>query len=164
MHVKRSMPALLLALAGLVGASGVVEADVNPVRHRVDVETGAGKVLVRLTIENHGEQTIWVPREVAAEEELIGRRFDLVELPGGEKVDYVGPMVKRGAYTAEDYLAVKPHTMHLNTIDISRAYAFGKGRHSYEIRYAGPYLSDIGKLDKVEHSPSEPVRFSYSGD
>ena len=61
MHVKRSMPAVLLALAGLVGASGAVEADVN-VRHRLDVETTGGKVLVRVTIENHGEKTIWVPR------------------------------------------------------------------------------------------------------
>jgi hypothetical protein len=156
------MPALLLALAGLVGAAGSVEADVNPVRHRIEVETGAGKVLVHLAIENHGERTIWVPREVAEEEELIGRRFDLVEVAGGKKVDYVGPMVKRGAYTAEDYLAVKPNTVHLNTIDISRAYAFAKDQRAYEIRYAGPYLPDIGRLDAIEHSPSAPVRFSYT--
>ncbi|WP_156885669.1 hypothetical protein [Massilia niastensis] len=161
MHVKRSMPALLLALAGLVGAVGAVEADVN-VRHRLEVETSNGKVLVRVTIENHGEQTIWVPREVAAEDELTGRRFDLREARGGKAVDYVGPMVKRGPYTAADYLAVEPHTMHLNTIDITRAYAFKQGRHGYEVRYAGPWLLDVGKLDEQKQSPSEPVRFSFN--
>lgn len=164
MHVKRKMPAVLLALAGLaglVGASGAVEADMK-VKHRLDVETGGGKVLVRVTIENHGERTVWVPREVAADEELMGKRFDLREAKSGKEVMYTGPMVKRGAYTAADYLAVKPHTMHLNTIDITRAYAFQKGQ-SYEIRYGGPWLADVTKLDDVSASPSEPVKFTYTG-
>lgn len=161
MHVKRSMPAVLLALAGLVGASGAVEADVS-VRHRLDVETTGGKVLVRVTIENHGEQAIWVPREVAAEEELMGKRFELREAQGGKEVPYAGPMVKRAAYTAADYLEVKPHTMHLNTVDITRAYAFRKGTHAYDISYPGPWLPDINKLDEVSTSPSDPVRFTYT--
>lgn len=159
MHGKRTMPALLLALAGLVGASGAVEAEVK-VRHRLDVETGGGKVLVRVTIENHGEQTIWVPREVAADDELMGKRFDVRDARSGKEVTYTGPMVKRGAYTAADYLAVEPHTMHLNTLDITHAYAFEKGR-TYEIRYAGPWLADITRLDDASASPSEPVRFTY---
>lgn len=162
MHGKRSMPALLLALAGLAGAAGVVEAEVTAVRHRVEVETGAGKVMVRLAIENHGDTPVWVPREVADSDELIGRRFALRAFPGGAELAYVGPMVKRAAYTADDYLAVAPHTVHVNTIDISRAYAFTPGRHDYEIRYAGPYLGDLARLDQVQHSPSEPVRFTHT--
>ena len=161
MHVKRSMPAVLLALAGLVGASGAVEAEVN-VRHRLDVETTGGKVLVRVTIENHGEKTIWVPREVAAEDALTGKRFDLREARGGREVQYAGPMVKRAAYTAADYLEVKPHTMHLNTVDITPSYAFKKGTQAYEISYPGPWLPDVNKLDEVNSSPSEPVRFTYT--
>lgn len=162
MHIKRTVPVLLLALAGLVGASGAVEADVN-VKHRLEVETGGGKVLVRVMIENHGEATIWVPREVAAEDALTGKRFDLREAKGGKEVAYAGPMVKRAAYTAADYLEVKPHTMHLNTIDITPAYAFAKGARAYEIRYDGPYLRDLGKLDETSHSPAEPVRFRFTG-
>jgi hypothetical protein len=155
MHGKRSLAALLLVLAG------TVEAEVKTVRHRLEVETGAGKVLVRLSIENQGEETIWVPREVAAEDELTGRRFALREAQGGKEVAYIGPMVKRGPYTAGDYLAVAPHTTLVNTIDIGRAYAFAEGSHSYEIRYAGPYLRDLARLDAVDESPSAALRFSY---
>jgi hypothetical protein len=50
----------------------------------------------------------------------------------------------------------------MNTIDITPAYAFRKGRGNYEIRYDGPWLADLGKLDAVNHSPAAPVRFSFS--
>ena len=164
MHVKPVLALLLFALGGLVSAVGAVEKDA-PVRHQLEVETSGGKLRVRLTVENHGETTIYVPREVAAGDELTGRRFELLELNGGapgKLLDYTGMMVKRGALTAQDYHPVAPHTMHMNTIDITPAYAFRKGRGNYEIRYDGPWLADLGKLDAVNHSPAAPVRFSFS--
>jgi hypothetical protein len=167
MHVKRIVPPLLLALGGLVSAAGAVGAveKEGTVRHQLEVETTEGKVQVRLLVENHGETTIYVPRELAAGEEITGRRFDLQELDGakGKPVDYTGMMVKRGALTAADYHPVAPHTMHMNTIDITPSYAFRKGKHSYEIRYDGPWLADVAKLEDVSHSPAAPVRFSFTG-
>lgn len=163
MHVKpyflRSVPLLAFALGGLVSAVGAVE-QVEPVRHQLEVETGEGRVPVRLTVENRGETAIWVPREVAAEDELTGRRFDLRDATG-KPLDYTGMMVKRGALTAADWQEVKPHTMHMNTIDITPSYAFRKGRQGYEIRYDGPYVSDLDRLDAVGRSPAAPVRFSF---
>ncbi len=159
MHVKRFLPVLAFALGGLVSAVGAVEKD-NPVRHRLEVETGAGKVKVRLTIENRGGTTIWVPREVAAGDELTGRRFEVLDAKG-QPLDYTGMMVKRGALTAADWQAVKPHGMHMNTIDITPTYAFRKGKNSYEIRYEGPYLKDVKQLDALSHSPAAPVKFSF---
>jgi hypothetical protein len=106
-----------------------------------------------------------VPREIAAGDELTGRRFDLRDVKDGrpgKPLDYTGMMVKRGALTAADYQAVAPHTLHMNTIDITPTYAFRKGRHSYEIRYDGPYLADIAQLDAVQRSPAAPVKFSVS--
>jgi hypothetical protein len=164
MHVTRIVPLLLLSFGGLVSAVGAVEQDPQ-VRHRLEVETTEGKVRVRLTIENRGDTTVYVPREVAAGDELTGRRFDLREVEGGKPgkpLDYTGMMVKRGALTAADYQPVAPHTMHMNTIDITPTYAFRKGRHSYEIRYDGPYLADIAQLDAVQRSPAAPVKFSFS--
>ncbi|NNG22659.1 hypothetical protein [Telluria aromaticivorans] len=160
MHVKRILPLLFLTLGGLVSAVGAVEKDAT-VRHQLEVETTEGKVRVRLTVENHGESTIYVPREVAAGDELTGRRFEVLD-KAGKPLDYTGMMVKRGALTAQDYHPVAPHTMHMNTIDITPAYAFKKGKGSYEIRYDGPWLADVGKLDAVTHSPAVPVRFSFS--
>jgi hypothetical protein len=161
MHVKRFLPLLLLAFGGLVSAVGAVETG-DGVRHQLEVETTGGKVRVRLTVENHGETTIYVPREVAAGDEITGRRFDLRDAKG-KPVDYTGMMVKRGALTASDWQAVAPHTMHMNTIDITPSYAFRKGKQGYEIRYDGPWLADTAQLDAVKQSPAAPVRFSFTG-
>lgn len=166
MHVKRSMPAAvlatLLALGGLVSAVKAVEAKVN-VHHRLEVETGAKSVKVRVLIENRGDQSVWIPREIALGDDLTAPRFNL-RTPG-EEVAYTGRMVKRAAPGPADYLEVKPQTTHLNTIDITQAYAFKPGQHSYEIRYAGPWLSSLGKLDaaSIKSSPAIPVKFSFTG-
>lgn len=154
MYAKRCLPVLAFALGGLVSA---VEPDAA-VRHQLDVETGGGKVKVRLTIENRSDAPIWVPREVAAEKELTRRRFDVRDARA-KPLDYTGMMVKRGALTAADWQEVKPHTMHMNTIDITRTYDFRKGKGGYEIRYDGPYLTDVKQLDAVSQSPAAPVKF-----
>lgn len=166
MHVKRSMPvavlATVLAMAGLAGAVKAVEAKVN-VHHRLEVETGAGKVKVRVLIENRGDQPVWIPREIALADDLSGPRFDLRTRE--DAVAYTGRMVKRAALGPADYLEVKPQTTQLNTIDITDAYAFKPGQHSYEIRYAGPWLASLGKLDaaSIKASPAIPVKFSHTG-
>jgi len=166
MHVKRSMPvavlATVLAMAGLAGAVKAVEAKVN-VHHRLEVETGAGKVKVRVLIENRGDQPVWIPREIALADDLSGPRFDL--RTSEDAVAYTGRMVKRAALGPADYLEVKPQTTQLNTIDITDAYAFKPGQHSYEIRYAGPWLASLGKLDaaSIKASPAIPVKFSHTG-
>ena len=162
MHVKRILPLVLLAMGALVSAVGAVEKDAT-VRHQLEVEPTEDKVRVRLLVENHGETTIYVPREVAAEDELTGRRFDIVEARDGAPLRYTGMMVKRAALAAEDYQPVAPHTMHMNTIDITPSYAFKKGRHDYEIRYDGPWLADVGRIDQLTNSPAAPVRFSFTG-
>ncbi|WP_137172911.1 hypothetical protein [Massilia sp. HP4] len=165
MHVKRSMPATalatLLALGGLAGAVKAVEAKVN-VHHRLEVETGATSVKVRVLIENRGDQSVWIPREIALGDDLTAPRFNL-RTPE-EEVAYTGRMVKRAAPGLADYLEVKPQTTHLNTIDITQSYAFKPGQHSYEIRYAGPWLANPGKLDaaSIKSSPAIPVKFSFT--
>lgn len=167
MHVKRFLPPALLALGGLVSAAGVVGAQEQEqqVRHQLEVDTGGGKVRVRLLVENRGDTAIYIPREVAAGDELTGRRFDLREVGGskaGKPVDYTGMMVKRGAVTASDWQEVAPHSMHMNTIDITSSYAFRKGRDTYRIAYDGPWLADLTKLDAVSQSPAAPVKFSLA--
>ena len=163
MHAKRFLPPALLLIGGLVSAAGVVGAQEQEgqVRHQLEVETGGGKVRVRLLVENRGDTAIYVPRELAAGDEITGRRFDLRDSKG-KPVDYTGMMVKRGAMTAEDWQEVAPHSMHMNTIDITPSYAFRKGKQGYEIRYDGPWLADITQLDAVKHSPAAPVKFSFS--
>jgi len=164
MHVKRFLPLLSLVLGGLVSVAGAVE-NAAPVRHQLEVETSGGKVQVRLIVENRGESTIYVPREVAADSELTGPRFEVREVKAGkagQSLAYTGMMVKRGALTAADWQAVEPGTMQMNTIDITPTYAFRKGKGTYEIRYDGPWLANTAQLDAVRNSPAAPVRFTFT--
>ncbi|MDB5748473.1 MAG: hypothetical protein JWP72_3321 [Massilia sp.] len=159
-------PFLLAALFGaasllpaLAGAAGEPTVDV---KHSIDIETPAGRVLVQLTVINQGRGTVWIPREILAEKELTGRRFDIRDF-SNRPVDYTGKMVKRAALTAADYQALEPGKMLMNTIDITQTYAFKKGRHSYNIGYTGPVLADIRKLEALTEFPARPVSFVYTG-
>lgn len=159
-------PILLAALIGaasllpaLAGAAGEPTVDV---KHRIDIDTPNGKVLVQLTVINQGKSTVWIPREILVEKELTGRRFDVRDF-GNRPIGYTGKMVKRAALTAADYQALEPGKTLMNTIDITQTYAFKKGRHTYNIGYAGPVLADIRKFDAVAEFPARPVSFVYSG-
>jgi hypothetical protein len=169
MDVKRSVPATVLAtvlaLGGLAGVVTSAQAKVN-VHHRLEVETGAGKVKVRVMIENRSDAPVWIPREIALGDDLSAPRFALSALSSvTDAVPYTGRMVKRGPLNAADFLEIKPQTTYLNTFDITQAYAFKPGQHSYEIRYAGPWVTDLAKLDagRIKSSPALPVRFSHTG-
>lgn len=162
LRIKQAVVACALGLVGLMGAVKAVEAKVD-VNHRLEVETGARSVKVRVLIENRGDKPVWIPREIALGDDLTAPRF-LLRTPEDE-VAYTGRMVKRAAPGPADYLEVKPQTTHLNTIDITDAYAFKPGKHSYEIRYAGPWLTSLGSLDaaSIKQSPALPVKFSFTG-
>ena len=162
LRIRQTIVAGTLALAGLMGAVKAVEAKVD-VNHRLEVETGAGTVKVRVLIENRGDTPVWIPREIALGDDLTAPRFLLRSRE--DDVAYTGRLVKRAAPGPADYLEVKPQTTHLNTIDITDAYAFKPGRHSYEIRYAGPWLSGLNRLDaaSIKESPALPVKFSFTG-
>ncbi len=122
------------------------------VKHSIDIEpTPPGKVLVELTFDNQGKTTVWIPRELAAGDELTGARFDVRDA-GGKPVDYTGKMVKRAALTSADYQALEPGKMLMNTIDITKTYAFGRAGTTTTSAIAGPVLADIKQLDKAGRS------------
>lgn len=163
MHRRPFLLAAISAAASLLpalaGAAGEPTVDV---KHRMEVDTPNGKVLVQLTFINQGSRTVWIPREMLAEKELTGRRFDLRDF-GNRPLDYTGKMVKRAAPTAADYMALEPGKMVMNTIDITQTYAFKKGRHTYNIGYAGPVVADIRKPEVAAEFPARPVSFAYTG-
>src|SRR5689334_21932777 len=97
-HMEPRMQRRLILLAALGVASFLPTfanaAGESPVsfKHSIDIETPPGKVLVELTFTNQGTKTVWIPRELAAEKELTGRRFDVRDA-GGKPVAYTGKMV-----------------------------------------------------------------------
>lgn len=143
---------LLPVFAGAAGEPNV------SVKHSIDMETPVNKVVVELTFTNQGKTTVWIPRELAAGNELTGARFDVRDA-GGKPVPYTGKMVKRAALSAADYQPLEPGKMLMNTIDITHSYAFAKGRHNYHIGYTGPVLADVKQLGKPVEFPARPVSF-----
>jgi hypothetical protein len=148
---------------GAAGSAGARDGTVNLVSEQVKVESRDGKVLVRLTFDNQSDRTIYLPRTVASDKEPIGNWFEVRDSSNGDPLDYTGPMVKRMPLGKDDFLALKPHSKHHNTIDITRAYAFLQGRHAYQLTFAGNYVTDLKKLENL--TPAEPasVMFAHVG-
>jgi hypothetical protein len=128
----------------------------------LSVDARHDKVLVTFKIENRGERRVGLPREIAADSELSRRLFDLREHPGEAEVPYTGRMVKRGPLGLDDYIELAPHSAHTHTIDITRAYAFKPGTHTYVIRYDGAALSDVRQLESSADLRTEAVMFSHT--
>lgn len=130
----------------------------------LDVATRAGKMLVTVKVENHTDKPVYVPRSVYEDDELFRREFDVRDGSGAE-VQYIGPMVKRGPFTRDDYLAVKPGAKVSNTIDITRSYDFKKGPHKYTVSYAGGPVADLARLDNPVPAakPVGPVPVTFTG-
>lgn len=128
----------------------------------LSVDAGHEKVLVTFRVENRGERRIGLPREIAADSELARRLFDLREHPGEAEVPYTGRMVKRTALGLEDYIELAPHSAHTHTIDVSRAYAFRPGTHTYVIRYEGALLADVRQLESASSIRTDAVMFSHT--
>jgi hypothetical protein len=148
---------------GAAGSAGARDGIVNPVSQKIQVDAREGKVLVRLTIDNQSDRTIYLPRTLASDKELTGNWFEVRDSSNGDPLDYTGPMVKRMPPGKGDFLALKPHSKHYNTIDITRAYAFLQGRHAYQLNFAGNYATDLKKPENL--TPAEPasVMFAHVG-
>jgi hypothetical protein len=128
----------------------------------LSVDARHDKVLVTFRIENRGERRIGLPREIASDTELSRRLFDLRAHPGDAELPYLGPMVKRAALAADDYVELAPHSAHAHTIDITPFYDFKPGTHTYVIRYAGAALADVHQPGATTGFATEPVMFSHT--
>lgn len=165
-QVTNKLLAAMLGAACLLGVTGSAIARdgvMNSVSEKVQVESRHGKVLVRLTFDNQSDHTVYVPRSMASEKELFGSWFEVRDSSNGDPIDYIGPMVKRAPLGKDDFLAVKPHTKHRNTIDITKAYAFMQGRHTYQLSYAGNYVADVKKIEQLTPVEPDSVMFAHVG-
>lgn len=159
--VTNNILAAMLGATCLLGAAASARDGVmNTVSETVQVESRNGKVLVRLTVDNQSGRTVYVPRTVASDKELFGNWFELRDSSNGDPLDYIGPTVKRAPLGKDDFLAVKPQSTHRNTIDITQAYAFMQGRHTYQLTYAGHYLKDLKLI--TQPTLVEPVSAMFA--
>ena len=153
---------LQAALLALTAAARADEGGLMNVHASLSVDARHDKVLVTFKIENRGERRVGLPREIAADTALSRRLFDLRRHPGDAEVPYTGRMVKRAALTLDDYVELAPHSAHTHTIDITQAYAFEPGTHTYVIRYEGAALGDVRQLASAADLKTDAVMFSHT--
>jgi hypothetical protein len=157
---KMLVAAALLASAGVaMAATGGKPVEVS---EQIAVASRGGKVIVSVTFDNRGAHGVHVPKAVAEDGELFGKHFTVTEAASGKEVDYIGPMVKRGPYGPDDYLLVKPRSRHTSQIDITRAFAFLPGTHTYQLRHEGQVVADLKQVTAVTPVPMAPATFSHT--
>jgi hypothetical protein len=157
--MRATMLGSLLAAGLAIGAEGGTTMNVHA---SLSVDARHDKVLVTFRIENRGERRVGLPREIAADTALTRRLFDLRQHPGDAELPYLGRMVKRGPLVLDDYVELAPHSAHTHTIDITRAYAFSPGTHTYVIRYEGAALGDVRQLESAADIRTDAVMFSHT--
>ena len=157
------MKSTIFAALALVSASAVAGAGgkTMSVSEQVHVDTAGGKVVVRLAVENHGPQPVYVPKAIYEDDELIAPVFDIRDTKTGKEVEYIGRKVKRGAITKDDYLEVKPGAKKANSIDITPSYDFLAGEHTYKLTFQGSFIADLAHLDVPKTLPVMPVSFVF---
>ncbi|SHG44066.1 hypothetical protein [Massilia sp. CF038] len=156
--MKNMIAALgMLALAGAAQAGGAMQG----MNEQVQVASSNGKVVVTLTVHNGGKAPLFVSKALYQATQLFGRVFDITEQGAGE-IDYIGPMVKRGPYTKDDYLKVLPGAKLSHSMDITRSYAFKPGTHTYQLSYGGHVVNSLSKLDQPTTLAVAPVTFTHT--
>ena len=153
--------ALLLCASTLVHATPPPPSP-GAVGEQLQVDSGDGKVLVRITLHNRSARPVYVQKSLASATELTGRLFDIVDSASGKSVDYIGMMIKRGPLTARDYLTLAPHSSLSHSIDISHSYAFAAGPHRYRLSHAGEYLADLAALEAASPIAPASTEFNYT--
>ncbi|HZX26242.1 MAG TPA: hypothetical protein VFF16_04185 [Telluria sp.] len=129
------------------------------VQATMTAENKDGRALVHLRFENAGADPVWVPAAVANDEDLTRREFDIVAEDGAH-IDYIGPMVKRGPLSADDYVRIAPHGRLMHTLDITNSYAWKTGTHTYTVRWEGNWLPNVASLGKTEPLAAGPASFN----
>ncbi|QYF92000.1 hypothetical protein KY495_14585 [Massilia sp. PAMC28688] len=140
---------------------GSAMTDNASVRQQLQVDASGGKVVVNLKVENGTASPVFVPKAVFVDDEIFRREFEVTNKATGAEVDYIGPMVKRGPFTRDDFVAVPPGQSLANSIDITRSYDFKPGT-TYELKYAGAYLGDVAQLDVTSPVAVAPVTFTFN--
>lgn len=130
------------SLAAQEGGSGTVEARLEA------APQAAGGASVTFTLTNRGNRPVSVLKWHTP---LEGIRNDIFRITHeGEMVPYVGPLIKRGQPTAEDFVTLGPGETVSAVVDLGAVYAFPEpGR--YEVRY-DPRLQDADRPERLAAS------------
>src|SRR6185503_5409608 len=103
-------------------------------------------VPIRFALRNVSPKPVSVLSWQTPLEGILGDIFRVVSVDGGEPLPYQGPMVKRAAPDADDYVRIAPRGEVAGEVDAAAAYELARpGR--YLLSFRGPILDVIRKGD-----------------
>jgi peptidyl-Lys metalloendopeptidase len=123
--------------------------------------TASDNVRVHVTIANFGTETLAVPEWFLPGGELDDPLF-VIEVDG-RKVEYLGPIVKRGAPTEADFLWLEPGESRTATLELSDIYDLSAGG-VYSVRYEAKSTHILAPgLTRAVALSSNPVSIAIEG-
>lgn len=158
--------------AVLVACAGCASGQVNPAQKvrrgeekmaatvHLNVDTSNGRVLVELTILNSDQGSVLYleKAKVLAVPAVSVNVFQITCL--GEKVPYLGAMVKRKAPGPEDYFRLPAGAEFKQKVDITGLYGFHQGNCRYQIRYSA-FHGDPKNASNLTALESGFAEFTY---
>lgn len=113
-------------------------------RLSVPQEASAEGAALRFEIENRGIRALWFLRWNTPFDPLMGDVFVInAEAASEDALSFVGPMVKRGDPSREEYLEIPAGKTLSTEIDLRASYEF-RGAGRYEVRYES-ILGDVAE-------------------
>jgi hypothetical protein len=110
----------------------------------IDSKMGSGQPwMADFEIHNNGLSAVsFLPWGTAWEGAFSRDMFNIES--AGRKIEYIGPMIKRSAPSARDYIEIKPGASQLVKLDISNGYNL-ENRGAYSLTYQPGSLSLINQ-------------------
>ena len=169
LHVVSGSAVLVGALAAAVAAPPSAKS--NPLRVSIAAAPGsAGDFLgaVEVTVTNTSSKTVRMPRWQLPSDFIEAKVFNVTR--DGQRVDYEGPMIKRGLPQAAEFAILRAGESYRATIDLSAAYDLSR-TGQYVVSYVSPLqyasTSDGAMLKQGNGLPmiaqSAPLRLWVDG-
>lgn len=132
--------------------------------------TPAEPMNVRFTLENGSAEALWVLRWQLPSDDIDANIFTVT--CNGKPVTYTGPLVKRAAPTAEDYVLIGPGESVTTLFDPSAVYDMtSQGQYTIQYRVQGLYARkeapDAGQpsfpAERARVMAAQPAGFWFEG-
>lgn len=129
----------------------------EPLDVKLNVQATPKAIAVNVLVRNRSDRPILIEKIDADIGEPLPHEFLITS--HGQKVEYVGPMIKRSPYTRDDFRWLKPGEKIQRDLRIEGLFDFLSGRHEYQLTYL--YLRYNEELGTVAVHKSASVAFVY---
>ena len=153
-YARRAAPvAALLACGGALAAQDKLDVRLSVAN---PVVQGDVSVAVDVTVTNTTGHAVKVLKSQLPSQHLQGPLFRIIK-EDGTPASYVGPLVKRAAPRAEDYVRIAAGASLTYHVDLTSHYELGNGRYSVE------YIARNRHGDEAELASITPLQLWTSG-